>query len=245
MNSDDLRDYYGLLEVSPHATISEIHKAYWKQALCCHPDRGGSNEAMAQVVEAWKILADPDSRARYDQLLKYRHSGWRSRKFDENVQNVRRRTTESPAQSWEEFEAVYQKAFFTFNQDFYGEDLEEKATGPYSPLMGTGIKSAPDIKMVKNSTAANELNSRKAMSFTYISRTFVLLATILALSLLYRNYSGTGRYLPIAEQNSSRVLIMDTTNGKVFSVEKRDAVHPPSWKEAVADFSWWKKVQGK
>jgi curved DNA-binding protein CbpA len=62
MNSNigQLKDYYAILGVPQTATISEVHKAYWQNASSCHPDRGGSHEAMVQLVEAWEILSEPD-----------------------------------------------------------------------------------------------------------------------------------------------------------------------------------------
>jgi curved DNA-binding protein CbpA len=143
MNRENITDYYRLLGASPDATANELHKAYWHNASRCHPDRGGNHEAMVSLVEAWQILSDPEKRSRYDQMRKYRHDGWRSRKFDDDVREARRHAKEHAAQSWAEFEKIYQNAFYTFNQDFYGREIEQIARGPYSPLMQAEAQAEP------------------------------------------------------------------------------------------------------
>ena len=64
-----MRDYYTILEVSSNATQEEIKKAYRKLALKYHPDKSsysGAGELFAQISEAYKVLAQPESRALYD-----------------------------------------------------------------------------------------------------------------------------------------------------------------------------------
>lgn len=241
MNAGELKDYYGLLGVLQTATVSEIHKAYWQRASRCHPDRGGSHEAMVQLVEAWKILSDPNKRARFDQLLKYRHDGWHSRKFDDDVRDARSRAEGYAAGSWAEFEAIYQKAFYTFNQDFYGEDINGKTAGPYSPLMGSRSKGGRIEGASKSKPTDSASNIAGVTMFTYVVKTVILFATILAVLLFYRNYIGVGRYEPLGQQDASNLLMLDTTNGAVYFVEKRDGILSSPWKETVPPFPREKK----
>ena len=241
MNTGELRDYYGLLGVPQNSTVSEIHKAYWQRASRCHPDRGGSHEAMVQLVEAWKILSDPNKRARYDQLLKYRHDGWRSRKFDDDVRDARKRAEGYAAGLWTEFEEIYQKAFYTFNQDFYGEDIDGKAAGPYSPLMGSKNKGGRGEDTFISKPAGSASKTAGATMTAYVVKTAILAAVILAALFFYRNYSGVGRYEPLGRQDASHLLMLDTTNGAVYSVEKRDGTLSSPWKETVPPFPREKK----
>jgi curved DNA-binding protein CbpA len=236
MNTGELRDYYRILGVPQSATVSEIHKAYWQQASRCHPDKGGSHEAMVRLAEAWKILSDPGKRARYDQLFSYRHDGWRSRKFNNDVQEARKRAEGDSGRSWAEFEAIYQKAFYTFNQDFYGEDLEGKAAGPFSPLMGSNSKAARINSVSESASAERTLNSAGGTMFVFIMKSFVVFAAIIAAFLMYRNYSDSSRYVPLGQQDASSLLILDTTNGAVYSVNKRDGTRASPRQEAVSPF---------
>ncbi|MDE5777791.1 MAG: DnaJ domain-containing protein, partial [Lachnospiraceae bacterium] len=66
------RDYYEVLGVSKNATEAEIKKAYRQVAKKYHPDTNpGNAEAEAkfkEAAEAYKVLSDSDSRAKYDQF---------------------------------------------------------------------------------------------------------------------------------------------------------------------------------
>jgi curved DNA-binding protein len=59
-------DYYSILGVNKNASQEEIRKAYKKQCMKHHPDRGGSEEQIKKVNEAYNTLKDPRSRAEYD-----------------------------------------------------------------------------------------------------------------------------------------------------------------------------------
>lgn len=63
------RDYYEILGVSQSASAVEIRQAYRRLARECHPDVDKSpeaNEAFKQINEAYQVLSNPDTRARYD-----------------------------------------------------------------------------------------------------------------------------------------------------------------------------------
>lgn len=237
MNAGELKDYYGLLGIKRNSTVSEIHKAYWKVASRCHPDMGGSHEDMVQVVEAWKILSDPTKRARYDQLLKYRYDGWHSKKFNEDVQDARKRAKADSDRSWAEFEEIYQKAFYTFNQDFYGEDINGQAAGPYSPLMGSKShvgQGQNNSNHSSSGTVAHEVRSRMVNSTLKI---VILIVLIVAALFYYRNYSGVGRYVPLGEKDGLTVIMLDTATGAVYAVDKRIGNLSQPWKTIVPPLS--------
>jgi curved DNA-binding protein len=59
-------DYYSILGVNKNASQEDIRKAYKKQCMKHHPDRGGSEEQIKKVNEAYNTLKDPRSRAEYD-----------------------------------------------------------------------------------------------------------------------------------------------------------------------------------
>jgi len=66
------RDYYEILGVPRDATEEEIKKAYRKAAFRHHPDRNrGDKEAeerFKEIAEAYRVLSDPEKRARYDRF---------------------------------------------------------------------------------------------------------------------------------------------------------------------------------
>ena len=63
------QNYYEVLSVLPTASHQEIIDAYQRLAQQHHPDRGGSDEKMAEINEAYIVLKDPKLRKEYDELL--------------------------------------------------------------------------------------------------------------------------------------------------------------------------------
>src|SRR4051812_43758824 len=65
-------DPYVVLGVHPAASLDEIKRAYRARVMQCHPDRGGTAEAMIAAAEAWEVLSDGDARAAFDQARRQR-----------------------------------------------------------------------------------------------------------------------------------------------------------------------------
>jgi DnaJ-class molecular chaperone len=55
---DSNKDYYGVLGVDKDASQVEIDRQYKRQASKHHPDRGGSEERMKSLNEAYGVLKD-------------------------------------------------------------------------------------------------------------------------------------------------------------------------------------------
>ena len=79
------RDYYEVLDIGRGANEEEVKKAYRKKALEFHPDRNkseGAADRFKEVNEAYQILSDSDTRARYDQFGHAGVNGSAGRGFD-------------------------------------------------------------------------------------------------------------------------------------------------------------------
>jgi hypothetical protein len=63
---DSNKDYYGVLGVDKDASPVEIYRQYKREAAKHHPDRGGNEERMKSLNEAYGVLKDKHLRSSYD-----------------------------------------------------------------------------------------------------------------------------------------------------------------------------------
>ena len=63
---DSNKDYYGVLGVDKEASQVDIERQYKRAAAKHHPDRGGSEERMKSLNEAYGVLKDQTLRSSYD-----------------------------------------------------------------------------------------------------------------------------------------------------------------------------------
>ncbi len=66
------RDLYSVLRCREGATQDELRQSYQRRLLRHHPDKNGGEESdeFLAVVEAWKVLGDPEERRRHDARAK-------------------------------------------------------------------------------------------------------------------------------------------------------------------------------
>ena len=79
------RDYYEVLGIPRTANGEEIKKAFRRLAMKYHPDRNREDDAterFKEVNEAYQVLNDPDTRAKYDQFGHVGVGGNHGRGFD-------------------------------------------------------------------------------------------------------------------------------------------------------------------
>jgi len=104
-------DYYSILGVSKNATDAEIRKAYKKQSMQHHPDRGGDEAKFKEVNEAYQTLKDPQKRAAYDN--------------PQPQYNQHRYTTQNPFGQTHSFEDLFSQFGFgqTMNRQRRNRDI--------------------------------------------------------------------------------------------------------------------------
>lgn len=68
MSESNLPDYYEVLQLSPRADQETIERVFRHLAKRFHPDNleTGNADRFSELVEAYRLLADPSERARYD-----------------------------------------------------------------------------------------------------------------------------------------------------------------------------------
>jgi curved DNA-binding protein CbpA len=80
MPDDEKLDYYEVLQVSANAEPDTIHRVYRLLAQRFHPDNQetGNRDRFQQLHEAYTVLSNPESRARYDiSYHQQRQDRWR------------------------------------------------------------------------------------------------------------------------------------------------------------------------
>src|SRR3569832_1792662 len=68
MTATPLADFYEILQLSPRADRDTIERVFRHLAKRYHPDNRDSGDAgtFSRIVEAYRVLTDPEERARYD-----------------------------------------------------------------------------------------------------------------------------------------------------------------------------------
>src|ERR1044071_2825083 len=61
------RDHYTTLGAGREEARAEIERRYKRLAREHHPDRGGDEEEMKAINEAWRVLGNEDARRAYDE----------------------------------------------------------------------------------------------------------------------------------------------------------------------------------
>jgi len=84
MTGDDqpFIDHYNILQVNPNCDAKILESAYHYLAKMYHPDHTGVDDSTKfnQIIEAYRILRDPDRRAEYD-IVHTKNSNGNSYKF--------------------------------------------------------------------------------------------------------------------------------------------------------------------
>ena len=66
MSFDSKKDYYEILGANERTTPRDLERLYKRMAAQRHPDRGGSEEEMKSLNEAYGVLRDRETRNEYD-----------------------------------------------------------------------------------------------------------------------------------------------------------------------------------
>ncbi|MDW8235161.1 MAG: J domain-containing protein [Bacteroidia bacterium] len=110
MASVGFKDYYAVLGVPRTATQEEIKKAYRRLARQYHPDANPGNKAaeekFKEIQEAYEVLGNPETRAKYDQL----GANWRQYE-------------QSGSPQWQDVPIEGFESFSDFFRIFFGEDF--------------------------------------------------------------------------------------------------------------------------
>lgn len=65
---EEKRNLYDVLGIEHGASDEEVKKAYRKQSMKHHPDKGGKKEDFEEINKAYETLSDPRKKKFYDEL---------------------------------------------------------------------------------------------------------------------------------------------------------------------------------
>jgi hypothetical protein len=85
---DPNKDYYSCLGASEDSTAGEIERLYKRLAVRHHPDRGGDEEEMKALNEAYTVLRDAETRRAYDAGRQHEFAEEWQEEFDETYTPV-------------------------------------------------------------------------------------------------------------------------------------------------------------
>lgn len=63
---DSHKDYYEILGANERTSHRDLERLYKRMAAQRHPDKGGSEEEMKTLNEAYRVLKDEENRKKYD-----------------------------------------------------------------------------------------------------------------------------------------------------------------------------------
>jgi curved DNA-binding protein len=122
------KDYYQILGVRSSASADELKAAFRTLARRYHPDVNPNPEAEAQfkdVNEAYQVLSDPDSRARYDAL---RGSSWRQYFDPSTASEPQTRAGQTPDEGNTIFDEF--RDLSSFFKSYFGEGSASRRADP-------------------------------------------------------------------------------------------------------------------
>ncbi|MGA3180223.1 MAG: J domain-containing protein [Verrucomicrobiota bacterium] len=138
MNDQTPNDYYQTLGIRSDADLDAIKRAYRKRAMECHPDRGGSHEAMLLINEAFQILSNPETRSRYDAV----RTGQASQQADADRNRARESAGNYP-RDWTSFQTWLDAIYNDFARANYNphEPVGKSVSGQTFKFIGgfTGL----------------------------------------------------------------------------------------------------------
>jgi ssDNA-binding Zn-finger/Zn-ribbon topoisomerase 1 len=113
-------DYYSILKVPSNANLDAIKRAYRARAMECHPDRGGSHQAMLEINEAFEILRNSELRQRYDEARRDEFNAYAQQRAQADAAHARQEAENYP-RDWNQFKSWLDSLAEDFANAKYGE----------------------------------------------------------------------------------------------------------------------------
>ena len=134
-----------LLNVNIDGSPEDFKKAYRKQALINHPDKGGDPEKIVKINAAWSILSDAKARKEYD----YKSSIEVSVSYDAKAREIRNENASNAVRMAKKISTVEEENLLLWIKTVYNpinrlltevinpfaKDLKELSADPYDDYL--------------------------------------------------------------------------------------------------------------
>ena len=198
-------NYYKILEVDKDASSEIIEKAYKTLAKKYHPDLQESNmkqeaeEKLKLINEAYEILSNPDSRAKYDETLKQSEVSEEDfNKLSEENKNLYKEINNLKHNNPSSFYDNNSNAFennYTQNQENYEKELEYENQLEYARQKAYHDAYIQDLK-----NRGYKIKYKKAPK-DYFKNFIALIITIAILFILWQIPFVKNFFIKLYEEN--------------------------------------------
>lgn len=150
-----MRDLYEALGITSKSTTAEIKQAYRDMARSAHPDKGGSNETMTLLNEAYAVLTNPEKRKDFDEKWK--------------AFNISTETNDTPAI----VSGALISAGIEFSKSFREQHKLLVTQFQYKPVNPSNIKAYLEVfQFTSNNSVKTQINYHNV--FSYIKKVTAL-----------------------------------------------------------------------
>ena len=176
------KDYYKILGIASNATQEEIKKAYRTQSMRWHPDKNpgtDTTDKMQDINEAYNILKDPITRARYDA----EYAKFNSAKYEQPRKETEETDYDIKDETLQEDIKAARKAAEDYVREFYASlkaESKNAAKGAWKRAKGYVVGGiimtiiALIVKMCVSSQSAPTIQETKSSTYSNSSQTDAL-----------------------------------------------------------------------
>ncbi len=132
------KDYYKILDIVSDASLEEIKRAYRSQSMRWHPDKNPGTDTTAKmqdINEAYNILKDSVTRARYDA----EYAKFNSAKYEQPKKETEETDYDIKDETLQEDIRAARKAAEDYVREFYASlkaDSQKAAKGAWEEMKG-------------------------------------------------------------------------------------------------------------
>tara|TARA_Y100001958_G_C21157149_1_gene491912 strand:+ start:370 stop:1110 length:741 start_codon:yes stop_codon:yes gene_type:complete len=185
MDNQSLINPYKLFHLTSKSTLEQLRKAYYKMALLCHPDKGGSEDDMIIIHRAYIYIKAQLENCKEEKEYE---------KMEEDFNDFCKKQTEKPPPFRDIWELSDDKKFHDrFNQQFmkkhYSTQTDDQEHNPFQDGYGSLMDNS-EYHSIGSSTKINYNEKVKGTSQTVFKKDMIIYEEPNALPDTYGKYQN-------------------------------------------------------